>query len=287
MRQSYKRYRFLARRRVRKIDKYFHLHPIRMFAAGILAVVLLSALFFIPLSGKATKISDANIVILYVDHETSTLPTREETVGEFLEKAEVKINDGDVVEPSLDTRIEEDNFHVNVYRAAPVVVYDGDKKMFGLSAALTPRSLAEQTGARLYPEDIVITEPSNDFLKDGSIGNKVVISRATPANLNLYGTPLSVRTHAKTVGDLLKEKKVKLANCHNVLLHSLRTSAAASPHWYANPRQRSPFCCQVLIGIGHSQLLDHSRHQGIFQHSMPGSRWCLDNGLGTTRRFRG
>ncbi len=211
MQQSYKRYRFLARRRVRRIDKYFHLHPIRMFALGILAVILLSALFFIPLSGKATKISDAKIVILYADYKTSTIPTREETVGEFLEKAEVIINDGDVVEPALDTKIEEDNFHINVYRAAPVVVYDGDQKMYGLSAALTPRSLAEQTGAQLYPEDIVITEPSNDFLKDGSIGNKVIISRATPASLNLYGTPLSLRTHAKTVGDLLKEKKVKLA----------------------------------------------------------------------------
>ena len=44
-------------------------------------------------------------------------------------------------------RVEEDNFHINVYRAAPVVVLDGTQKMYGLSAALTPRSIAEQAGA--------------------------------------------------------------------------------------------------------------------------------------------
>lgn len=208
---NYKRHRFLARRRIRKIDKYFHLHPIRMFAVLLVAIIALSAIIFVPLSGKASKITDAKIVILFADRKTSTLPTREETVGQFLEKSLVKINEGDVVEPSIDTKIEEDNFRINVYRAAPVVVYDGNQKMFGLSAALTPRSLAEQTGAMLYPEDLVTSEPSDDFLRDGSVGNKVVIDRATPASLNLYGASLAIRTHADTVKDLLAEKKVQLA----------------------------------------------------------------------------
>lgn len=211
MLQNYKHYRFLTRRRVRKIDKYFHLHPLRMFGVIFITIIALSAVLFIPLSGGAAKNDDAHVVILYADRKTSTLPTRENTVGEFLEKAQIIINEGDVVEPSIDTTIEEDNFRINVYRAAPVVVYDGDRKMFGLSAALTPRSLAEQTGAKLYAEDIVVTEPSNDFLRDGSIGNRVVIDRATPANLNLYGSSLALRTHAETVGELLDEKNVQLA----------------------------------------------------------------------------
>ena len=183
-----------------------------MLGVVFFAICTLSAILYFSLSGRTVGASDAKIVILYADRKTSTLPTREETVGTFLEKSQIIINDGDVVEPSLDTKIQEDNFHVNVYRAAPVVVYDGDSRMFGLSAALTPRSMAEQTGAKLYAEDKVVTEPSDDFLRDGSIGNKVVIERATPANLNLYGTMLTVRTHAKTVGELLDEKKVVLAS---------------------------------------------------------------------------
>jgi len=212
MNNRIRRYRIHIRRRARIIDKYFHMHPLRMFAALIVAVFGISAILFFSLSGKTVGAPDSHIVILYADHKTKTLPTREETVGDFLEKDGLVINEGDVVEPAQDSKIEEDNFHINVYRAAPVVVYDGAQKMYGLSAALTPRSIAEQAGAQLYPEDGVTAEPSSDFLKDGSIGTKVVIDRSVPAVLNLYGSQLNIRTHAKTVGDLLKEKHVKLAN---------------------------------------------------------------------------
>jgi uncharacterized protein YabE (DUF348 family) len=211
MYHRYRRYRLRTRRRARKIDGYFHLHPYRMFAVLAIAIIGLSSILFLALSGHTVDANDSHIVILYADRKTKTLPTREATVSDFLSKAQVTLHDGDVVEPSLDSKIEEDNFRINVYRAAPVVVFDGDKKLFGLSAALTSRSLAEQTGAQLYPEDIVTTEPSDDFLKDGSIGNKVVIDRAVPAHLNLYGSALEVRTHAKTVGDLLKDKHVQVA----------------------------------------------------------------------------
>jgi uncharacterized protein YabE (DUF348 family) len=211
MQHHYRRYRFLLRRKARKFDKHLIRHPLRALAALVFITIGMSVVLFLALSGNTVGANDANIVILYADRKTSTLPTREKTVGEFLEKEQITIHDGDVVEPSLDTQIQEDNFHINVYRAAPVVVYDGDAKMLGLSAALTPRSIAEQTGAKLYPEDIVTTEPSDDFLKDGSIGNKVVIERAVPAHMNLYGSPIEVRTHANTVAELLKEKHVQLA----------------------------------------------------------------------------
>lgn len=211
MRHRYKRYRFLLRRRARKIDKVLLRHPYVLSMAAVVFVLVFSLVIFLSLSRQKATHSDAKVVILYVDHKTATLPTREPTVGDFIEKQGLTINDGDVVEPSKETKIQEDNFRINIYRAAPVVVLDGGQKMYGLSAAFTPRSLAEQTGARLYPEDIVSSEPNDDFLRDYSIGNKVVIIRATPANLNLYGSPLSVRTHAKTVAELLKEKNVQLA----------------------------------------------------------------------------
>ncbi len=217
MNNRVRHHRMKLRRKARKIDGYFHTHPMRMFAALIVVVVSITAALFFSLSGNTVGTPDSHIVILYADRKTKTLPTREETVGEFLDKAEVIVHDGDVVEPALTSTIEEDNFHINVYRAAPVIVYDGSQKMYGLSAALTPRSIAEQAGAQLYPEDEVTAGPSEDFLKDGSIGTRVVITRATPATLNLYGSALNVRTHAKTVGDLLKEKNVILASGDTVV----------------------------------------------------------------------
>ncbi len=265
-----KRYKFLMRRRARKIDKHLHAHPRILFAAASLTVVVLSALLFFSLTGRGATISDAKVVILYADRKTSTLPTREETVGSFLEKALVEIHEGDVVEPSLDTKIEEDNFRVNVYRAAPVVVYDGDTKMLGLSAALTPRSMAEQTGARLYAEDIVTTEPSDDFLKDGSIGNKVVISRATPANLNLYGTSLAVRTHAKTVKELLDEKQVKLA-ADDTVMPSLDTVLLPSTLVFVTRNGTQVVTEQVDIAMPTESILDTSLSFGTTAVRQAGS----------------
>lgn len=265
-----KRYRFLARRRARKIDKHLTHHPMVMLVALAFLVIGFSALLFLTLSGRTVGSADAKIVILYADHKSETLPTRESTVGEFLDKAAVIIHDGDVVEPALETKIEEDNFRVNVYRAAPVVVIDGDQKLYGLSAALTPRSLAEQTGARLYPEDIVITEPSVDFLKDGSIGNKVVIDRATPANLNLYGSALTVRTHARTVGALLKEKNVQLAK-DDTVIPSITTPLTPSTLVFVTRKGTQVVTVEEAIPQPTQTIQDNSLSFGTTAVRQPGS----------------
>ena len=166
---------------------------------------------FIVFNDKEVVASDSHLVVITHDKKQETLPTRAKNVGEFLDRVNIKLNEGDVVEPSKDTEILDQKFRINVYRARPVVVVDGDKKTFAFSAATTPRSVASQAGIQVYPEDNLESQMETDFIKDSAIGEKVVIDRATPANLNLYGTPVPVRTHAKTVGDLLKEKQIELA----------------------------------------------------------------------------
>lgn len=156
-----------------------------------------------------SNVDDTNIVILHADKQTRVLPTRESTVAGLLTNAGITLKEGDVVEPSLDTEIEEDDFRVNVYRAAPVVIEDENTRIMAVSAAQTSRSIVDQAGLQIHPEDRVTTAPSKDFLRDG-IGSKVTIERSTPVNLNLYGTPLQLRTHANTVEELLAEKAIEL-----------------------------------------------------------------------------
>jgi hypothetical protein len=43
-----------------------------------------------------------------------------------------------------------------------------------------------------------------------------VVDRAVPLFFNLYGTALTTRTHSKTVGEFLKEKKVKISESDQV-----------------------------------------------------------------------
>jgi len=172
------------------------------------SLVLFIAALLALINGGSPKITrtDSHIVIITHDNLEQTVPTHADDVQEVLKRFNIKVNDGDVVEPALDTQIATDNFRINVYRAVPVTIVDGSTKQFTYSAATTPRSIVKQAGIDVYPEDNLKLIPTSNFLQEGSIGQRVVIDRATPVNVNLFGTPVVMRTHAKTVGDLLTER---------------------------------------------------------------------------------
>jgi resuscitation-promoting factor RpfB len=189
----------------------WHQHPFFIPVVTFLVLFFVSLFGFVLMNGREVSASDSYVVILSHDKKRETVPTRAVTVGDFLDRVGVQLHEGDVVEPDRTTPIAEDNFRVNVYRARPVMVQDGGQKTFAFSAATTPRSVAGQAGVTVHPEDKIKSEMPTNFLKEGAIGETIVIDRATPTNLNLYGTPVPVRTHAKTVGELLEEKKIQLA----------------------------------------------------------------------------
>lgn len=194
------------------LDRHnWHKHPMAIPVITVF-VLAFSVLGFVVFSnGQPVTASDSRLVVFSHDDRQETLPTRAKTVGEFIDRAGIPLREGDIVEPAQDTEIADEKFRINIYRARPVTVIDGGRKTFAFSAATTARSVANQAGVEVYPEDIIESKMETDFLKDGAIGEKVVINRAVPANVNLYGTQVPVRTHADTVGDLLKEKKIELA----------------------------------------------------------------------------
>lgn len=177
-----------------------------------LVLILLTVVGLVVFSGGKPKLrsTDTHVVIINHDKTEQTVPTRAKTVDEVLKRFDIKINAGDVVEPDLNTDIVTDNFRVNVYRAVPVTIVDNGRKTFAYSAASTPRSIVKQAGITVYPEDKLELLPADNFLTEASIGERVVIERATPININIYGTPVAMRTRAKTVGDLLTERGLKL-----------------------------------------------------------------------------
>lgn len=155
--------------------------------------------------------SDTRIVIVTTAEGEQTVPTRAQTVGELLERLEITLNPGDVVEPAADAEIFTDNYRVNVYRARPVTLVDGGTQpKHVLSAATTPRSISRQANLTVYPEDAFTATPPVNFTLSGSLGQVIAIQRSVPVALSLYGQPLTTRTQAKTVGDLLAEKHVQL-----------------------------------------------------------------------------
>ncbi len=192
-----------------------HNHPFVVPVLTFLVLFFVSMVGYVSFNGQTIGASDTMVVSVSIDGEQQIVPTRAQNVADLLQRLNISLGEKDIVNPALDTTIEADNFQVIIYRARPVLVEDGSKKTVTYTAQPTPEAIVEAAGVQVFPEDRLKTAgatsmDARDLLRDGIVAEKVVIDRATLANLNLYGTPIEVRTHAETVGELLAEKNVKL-----------------------------------------------------------------------------
>ena len=105
---------------------------------------------------------------------------------------------------------------VGIFRAVPVKIIDGDQTTFAYSAATRPRSITEQAGVTVYPEDKLTTQPVSNILEEGTIGNVIVVDQSTPITLVTNGFAASTRTLAKTVGTFLTADHVALTAADTV-----------------------------------------------------------------------
>jgi resuscitation-promoting factor RpfB len=201
-------------RRVKRLN--LHNHPLVVPVTTFLLLFFFTLAVSVSLNGNTVGASDSHVVRVSINGRQETIPTRAQTVNDLLQRMNVQITEKDLVEPALDTPINADNFSVNVYKARPVTILDNGHKTTVFSAEPTPRAVAESAGVTVYPEDKVekstaeATEPSQ-ALREGLAVEQIVIDRATPVNVNLYGNAITVRTQAKTVGEVLKDKNINLA----------------------------------------------------------------------------
>jgi uncharacterized protein YabE (DUF348 family) len=194
----------------------FHTHPFVVPVATFLLLFLCTLAGYVNFNAQTIGASDSHIVRLSIDGKEQTIPTRAKTVKELLTRVNVEIKEHDSVTPAPDTEIFEDNIKVKVKHARPVLVVDGSNKTIVYSTQSRPRDVAKKAGLKIYPEDNVEAKPldpikPSEALQQGIAAEQVVVDRATPANLNLYGTQFTLRTRAKTVGELLDDRKVQTA----------------------------------------------------------------------------
>lgn len=201
-------------RRVKIISKNPIYVPIITGFILILATFLLLGIF-----GRAKAIEvtpNSKIVIISHDGIKQIVPSNDKTVGQLIDRLRIHLNKGDVIQPSLSTEINQDDFRINIYRAIPVEIVRGASVDFTFSAAATPRSIASQAGVKVYPADKVTAQPNENFIKNGSIGQRIVIDPSIPVNLNLYGSQLLIRTRATTVAQLIQEENIHLSKTDQV-----------------------------------------------------------------------
>lgn len=111
-------YKYVLSKRRRLLR--FKNHPLIVPVVTLLILLATTGVAYVFLGAQTVGSGVSHIVILTENKKKETVPTSAATVGELLTRLHIKLNEGDVVEPSTTTQIVEDNFRINVYRAQPV-----------------------------------------------------------------------------------------------------------------------------------------------------------------------
>jgi len=174
--------------------------------------VLMLGIFF---AAKTYAISPAaasgkRLITIHDDGQDRGILTRATTMREALKEANIQLDANDTVEPALDEELVGNNYEANIYRARPVTIVDGAVRTKVMSPYRTASQIIKEAGMALHDEDTTKIEASTDLLSEGS-GVRLTITRAMPFTLVLYGKQVQAYTQAKTVGEMLSDKKIKLA----------------------------------------------------------------------------
>ena len=154
----------------RKIDKILNCVMAVSVAVVVGALVGMSDRATFAVGEQALVIDDvtsARYVSFYDNGDKLTVKTEAHTVREAIERAEIIINVGDNVEPGLDTEINADDYHINIYRARPVVVKDGSVEKYIMTASYDYKNIAKEAGITLYDGDEMKAISNTNFLESG------------------------------------------------------------------------------------------------------------------------
>lgn len=211
-----------------------------------------------------------NLVSVYYDGNKKTVATTANTVGEALQKMGVTLQKGDIVEPAADQPLSQAVTNINVYRAFPYVIYDGNKKVQTLSGYRSPRKIIEAAGLPIYPEDNITSDRIDEFSSVGSVGQSIHIERATPVTVVLAGKSFEFRTHKKTVGELFEEKGLEIRPA-DIVKTSPSTPLAPGMKIVVNRLAQHIVTTQQAIEPNVQYITDESKAVGYSQVQDPGT----------------
>lgn len=187
------------------------------FRAKLLALFCLIALAvsvmiatYAQAASRPTLSQGQRLITVHDQGNDRGILTNATTLRQVFEESGVHLDPNDIVEPSLDQPLVASNYDVNIYRARPVTIIDGNVRKKIMSPHQTAPQIAEQAGIKLQKEDLTEITANTDIVSQGT-GVQLTIDRATPLTFVMYGTKMTAYTHAETVADFLQEKEITLS----------------------------------------------------------------------------
>lgn len=160
-------------------------------------------------AGNGKNAPVGKLVTIHDRGTEKVILSQSETIGDALKEAGISVDSKDAVEPALAEKMVASDYQINIYRARPVIVVDGNTKTKIVTPYQTASRIAGHADIKLYNEDATKIERTDNIVAEGA-GLRLIITRAVPFTFTLYGNTTTVRTQADTVGDMLAEKGIKL-----------------------------------------------------------------------------
>lgn len=184
--------------------------PLVVKGLALTVVAVVFAVIAIPQANTVNAADgDEHLVTIHDRGAVRTILTKQTVLADALREAGYALDANDRVEPGLDKELVARDYQVNIYRARPIVIQDGNVKQLVMSAYQTPKQIAKHAGITLQDEDIASLAMTDSLIRDGA---SVVmrVDRATPVTLVLYGKKQTVYTQSATVAEFLRDKEIAI-----------------------------------------------------------------------------
>jgi uncharacterized protein YabE (DUF348 family) len=193
-------------------------------AVSFLITISIIAISTITHADNGQKVQTGRLITIHDRGVEKVILSQAATIGDAIKEAGISLDDKDTVEPAVGEKLIASDYQVNIYRARPVIIVDGNIRQKVITSYQTAEQITKSVGIDLYPEDLTTIDRVNNSME--GVGIQLTIKRATPFSFTLYGKTTIVRTQGKTVGEMLSEKNIKLSSNDHL---SVDTNTKISP----------------------------------------------------------
>jgi len=145
--------------------------------AGIFAFFSIAKLVGANASANDNEARNQNFVTIHDGEDTLTIKTDAKTVGEALKRAKIDINENDLVDPEKSQEIDSNNFHIDLYRARPVIIKNGNERKYLMTAQYDRELLAKEAGITLGKNDTLKSVQENRNILETGLSEIYEVSR--------------------------------------------------------------------------------------------------------------
>ena len=139
-----------------------------LLLAGSIFTMSLKQTFAESEDGPTPYLSEY-FVNIFDGSDRLTVKSHAATVEEVIERSGIELSSGDIVEPSLDTVINADNYFINIHRARPALVRDGEVSKYVMTASYDLKTIVRSAGFEVYDGDEIKPVINDRFLELGMV----------------------------------------------------------------------------------------------------------------------